>query len=183
MSTKTTTRFKRSDSNSADDGSSSSSLSSPNNHINPTKPISHDAIRVLIAEDNPINQKVLQRMLHRLGVRNIDIVDNGKLAVETHASKPDDYYHIIYMDMQMPVMDGLEACRHITKRKLANSSSSSSLSNTTDDNKKNVLPKIIFVTANVTDGHENEAQEAGGDGFISKPFSIDGIERSLGLKR
>jgi CheY-like chemotaxis protein len=67
----------------------------------------------LIAEDNKINQKVLKRTLLRLGIKEIDIVDNGKKAVETSKDK---IFDIVFMDMQMPVMDGLEATSVISQR-------------------------------------------------------------------
>ena len=62
-------------------------------------------LKVLITEDNRINQKVLHKALSRLGLQNVDIVDNGAKAVALTAEKPFD---LIFMDIQMPVMDGLE---------------------------------------------------------------------------
>jgi CheY-like chemotaxis protein len=67
-------------------------------------------VEVLIAEDNLINQKVLCRMLQRSGVERIDVVQNGQEAVDMCASK---HYDVIFMDMQMPIMCGDEACRII----------------------------------------------------------------------
>lgn len=113
-------------------------------------------IRILIAEDNVINQKVLHRTLNRIGVETIDIVDNGKKAVEASNDKT---YDICFMDMQMPVMDGLEACRIISKR--------------------SSRPKIIFLTAHALTQYQQQADDAGGDGFISKPFKIDVIKDLL----
>lgn len=127
-----------------------------------SQPIVYDKIKVLIAEDNSINQKVLIRMLNRLGVTDVDVVDNGQKAVDREAEKGD--YDIVYMDMQMPVMGGIDATKFIVERR-----------------GDNPLPKVVFVTANVSIGFESEAQDAGGDGFISKPFSIQGIENSLKL--
>jgi len=119
--------------------------------------ISYDTIRVLIAEDNVINQKVLQRMLQRFGLKNIDIVENGQKAVER---TDQNHYDIVFMDMQMPVMDGLEACRLIVERR-----------------KEKKTPKVIFVTANVSDSYESSAAAAGGDGFISKPFNLQKMQK------
>jgi CheY-like chemotaxis protein len=76
----------------------------------------YEKIKVLIAEDNLINQKVLNRMLTRLGLKLVDIVDNGRKAVDLCAEKQFD---IIFMDLQMPVMDGLEATRLIVNRSQA----------------------------------------------------------------
>jgi CheY-like chemotaxis protein len=66
--------------------------------------------------------------------------------------------------MQMPIMDGIEACKNIVKRRGSGA-----------------FPKVIFVTANVSGGYESEAAKAGGDGFISKPFNIKGIESSFDI--
>jgi signal transduction histidine kinase/ActR/RegA family two-component response regulator len=116
---------------------------------------SFDKIHILIAEDNTINQKVLNRTLNRIGLEEIDIVDNGQKAVEAAASK---VYDIIFMDLQMPVMDGLEATRIITRRRNENGQE---------------FPKIVFLTAHALQDYQAQAADAGGDGFISKPFKID----------
>jgi len=125
------------------------------------KRISFDQLRILIAEDNVINQKVLARMLCRLGVVDVDVALNGEIAVSKSAEKK---YDIIFMDMQMPVMDGCEATQQIVRRRGSNS-----------------LPKVIFVTANVSEAFEEEASAAGGDGFISKPFGLGMIEKALSI--
>ena len=125
-----------------------------------SQPIVYDKIKVLVAEDNTINQKVIMRMLNRLGVMDVDVVDNGQEAVDREAEKGD--YDIVYMDMQMPVMDGIDATKSIVERR--------------GDNPR---PKVVFVTANVSTVFESEAQDAGGDGFISKPFNIQEIENSF----
>lgn len=103
-------------------------VSESNNNVH--KPIAYDQIRCLIAEDNKINQKVLGRMLKRLGVTHVEMADNGEIAVAKAAANP---YDIIFMDMQMPVMDGLEATQKIVEHRGTNP-----------------LPKVIFVTVRVT---------------------------------
>lgn len=113
---------------------------------------SFSSIHVLIAEDNKVNQKVLNRMLLKVGFVDIDVVENGSQAVEACGSKK---YDIVLMDMQMPVMGGLEACRLIVEKR-GNA----------------ISPKVIFVTANATDDYEQHAKDSGGDGFISKPFNL-----------
>jgi signal transduction histidine kinase/CheY-like chemotaxis protein len=125
--------------------------------------IQYGDLRILVAEDNVINQKVLVRMLAKLGVQNVDVVDNGQKAVDQEAQKD---YDIVYMDMQMPVMDGTEACRRIVKRRRGADVST---------------PKVVFVTANVSGGFESETAQAGGNGFISKPFKVHEIENSFKL--
>mmetsp|Transcript_13864 Transcript_13864/g.33543 ORF Transcript_13864/g.33543 Transcript_13864/m.33543 type:complete len:997 (+) Transcript_13864:139-3129(+) len=109
-------------------------------------------IKVLVAEDNKINQKVLKRTLIRVGIEEIDIVENGKLAVE---ASDDKVYDIIFMDMQMPIMDGLEATSIISRRP--------------------IHPKIVFLTAHALSEYQEKAIEAGGDCFISKPFKLEAI--------
>jgi CheY-like chemotaxis protein len=113
---------------------------------------------VLIAEDNVINQKVLVRMLKRLGLTNIDVVDNGQQAVQVEASKAFD---VVFMDMSMPVMDGLEACERILSR------------DTSDTHPK---AKVFFVTAHAGVEFEGVCRKAGGAGFLPKPYNIRDIE-------
>jgi signal transduction histidine kinase/CheY-like chemotaxis protein len=114
-------------------------------------------LRVMIAEDNVINQKVLLRMLYRLGILNVEIVDNGKKAVDREAS---EYFHVILMDMQMPVMDGIEACKIITQRQGGHPQA-----------------LVIFITAHVSESFEEHCAEAGSSGFIQKPCNIRSIEK------
>jgi signal transduction histidine kinase/ActR/RegA family two-component response regulator len=120
---------------------------------------SYANIRVLVAEDNKINQKVMKRMLLRLGLEQIDIVENGLEAVDREIAQR---YDVILMDMDMPVMDGLEATRQIVARPRVEST--------------DVAPKIFFVTAHALDTFRVQAKEAGGHGFISKPFNLQKIE-------
>ena len=123
--------------------------------------MNHRDLKVLVAEDNLINQKVLVRMLARLGVKNVEVVSNGQEAVDREAQNE---YDIVYMDWQMPVMDGIDACRLIVERREARR-----------------RPKVIFVTANVSGHFEFDAKAAGGDGYITKPFNTDQIENSFNL--
>ena len=122
--------------------------------------VPYEKIRVLVAEDNKINQKVLQRMLVRLGVKDIDIVENGKLAVERESVNE---YDIVLMDQQMPVMGGIAACRHIVNR-------------TGGHAKK---PFIVFVTAHVSSDFEAQAYEAGCTDFLPKPCKLEHIAETF----
>lgn len=122
-------------------------------------------LRVLIAEDNVVNQKVLSRMLQSLNVQHVDIVNNGLEACEKEAC---EHYDLILMDQQMPVMNGLEACRRIlTGHRLAT---------TRSDRRR---PQIVFVTAHAMASVQTECFEAGGTGFVPKPFKLEDIEKCL----
>ena len=113
-------------------------------------------LRILIAEDNVINQQLMQHILGNLGYRP-DSVENGALAVAAAGQKT---YDLILMDVQMPEMDGLEATRHIR----------GSLSS---------QPVIIALTANAMQGDREECLEAGMDDYISKPVRLDELMRLL----
>ena len=118
---------------------------------------------VLIAEDTPVNQVLLKRLLSRHGVR-ITQANDGAQAVEACRRR---HFDLVLMDVQMPVMDGLEATRHI--RAL-------------DDIYWQRAP-IIAITANALEEDRQRCQEAGMDDFISKPFHarqlIDTLSRHL----
>ena len=114
-------------------------------------------MKVLYAEDNKINQKVLARMLKKLGVTKLDLVENGLKAVESSLS---NHYDLIFMDIQMPVMDGLEATKLIKER---------------DGDQS----RVVFCTAHAIDDFRQQAEATGGDGFVSKPYKLKEIETIL----
>jgi len=103
---------------------------------------------VLLAEDNPVNQKVASTMLRKRG-HSVEVVENGVEAVEAVKQTG---YDIVLMDIQMPTMDGLEAVRAIR-----------------DDPRFEELP-IIALTAHALEGDEERFLEAGMNGYLSKPF-------------
>ncbi|MBI3817702.1 MAG: response regulator [Planctomycetes bacterium] len=115
--------------------------------------------RILLAEDNHVNQKVASRSLERFGLR-AEIVKNGIEAVD--AAKR-TRFDIIFMDCQMPEMDGFEATREI--RKLDESSGAHTL--------------IIALTANALAEDRSRCIEAGMDDYLSKPFRLDNLELLL----
>jgi two-component system, sensor histidine kinase and response regulator len=110
-------------------------------------------MQILIAEDNVINQQVIQYILQKLGYTPT-IVQNGREAVDTAAS---GNYDIILMDLQMPEMDGLEATRMIRER-------------TTDRQ-----PVIIALTANAMEGDEEECLTAGMNDYLGKPVKLEEV--------
>jgi len=116
-------------------------------------------LRVLLAEDNPVNQKVAQRMLARLGCHP-DVVSDGQAAVEAAARVA---YDLIFMDVQMPRMDGLAATREIRAQGAA----------------RGPQPRIVALTANALIGDREMCLASGMDEFISKPVRLDELAAAL----
>jgi CheY-like chemotaxis protein len=108
-------------------------------------------MKILIAEDNVINQQVIQYILQKLGYAPVMVL-NGREAVDTAATGDFD---IILMDLQMPEMDGLEATRIIRRR-----------SNSRQ-------PVIIALTANAMEGDEEECLQAGMNDYLGKPVKLE----------
>ena len=115
------------------------------------------ALRVLIAEDNPVNQLVIKKVLSKLSITP-DLVNNGQEAVDLCKQKE---YDVVLMDVQMPVMDGLTATREIRLT-------------------KHRQPHIIALTANAMDGDRELCLEAGMDDYMSKPVDIGTLRNRLG---
>lgn len=115
--------------------------------------------KALVVDDHPINQRLMVSMLDKLGY-SADVAEDGSQAVEL-ASK--SYYEFIFMDLQMPVMDGLTATSRIR--------SGSSLSA-----QKAV---IIAMTANVMEGIQTRCKAAGMDGYVSKPLKLSSIKQII----
>jgi len=111
---------------------------------------------LLVAEDNQMNQHVIAHVLYKLGYEP-DLVKNGQEAVEA-ANKRD--YGVILMDMQMPVMDGLEATKIIRETVVKQ-------------------PVIIALTANAMEGHEQECLDAGMDDYLGKPIKLEELMDKL----
>jgi len=114
--------------------------------------------RVLLAEDNLVNQKVTARLLERMGMR-VDIAVNGKEAVEMAGAKN---YDVIFMDCQMPTMDGYEA----TGRIRANGGQAARI-------------PIIALTAQVMEDDRQRCLDAGMDDYITKPIVLQVLRRAL----
>ena len=115
--------------------------------------------RILLVEDQPLNQKISTMLLQRLGYGKVDIANNGQEAVEMVAQGG---YDIVFMDLQMPVMGGIDATRGIRgnfqlKRQ----------------------PAIIAMTGHALTGVKEECREVGMNAFLTKPVSLDDFRRVI----
>ncbi len=116
----------------------------------------HYPLRILVAEDNKTNQDVALKVLDKLGYK-ATLAQNGEEALEMVS---EDKFDLIFMDIQMPVKDGLEATRMI---RLC----------------LNTQPVIIAMTANAIQGDRQKCLNAGMDDYISKPFKIDELTKMI----
>jgi signal transduction histidine kinase/CheY-like chemotaxis protein len=115
-------------------------------------------LRVLIAEDNLVNQKVILQLLKRLG-HEAEVVNNGVEALERLHQTP---YNVVLMDVQMPEMDGIEATQTI-RQQIPQAQQ----------------PYIIALTANATQGDREACLAAGMDNYLSKPIRMDALSALL----
>ena len=115
-------------------------------------------LRILLAEDNLVNQKLALRLLSQMGYR-ADLAANGFEAVEAVERQT---YDLVLMDVQMPEMDGLEASRQITARRSAEQ-----------------RPRIVAMTANAMQGDREQCLAAGMDDYLSKPIRVDALVQAL----
>ncbi len=116
------------------------------------------SLRILLAEDNSVNQKVALLLLERLGYR-ADLAANGLEALAALRRQP---YDLVLMDVQMPEMDGLEAARRIRA-----------------EWPPDARPRIIAMTANALRGDREACLEAGMDDYLSKPILLDDLRQVL----
>jgi signal transduction histidine kinase/CheY-like chemotaxis protein len=119
-------------------------------------------LRILLAEDNAVNQMVARRILERAG-HAVTIAGNGRCAVEAFENAPFD---LILMDVQMPEMDGFEAVAAIRAREAQNS------------NERTRIP-IIAMTAHAMTGDRERCLEAGMDGYLAKPIQAAGLKAAI----
>jgi len=115
--------------------------------------------RVLLVEDNAVNQIVTVRLLERAG-HTVTVANNG---VEALAALEREAFDLVLMDLQMPVMDGFEASRAIRKKELGTG---------------NHLP-VIALTAHALKGDEDRCRQAGMDGHVSKPIRAEGLLEAI----
>ena len=115
-------------------------------------------LRILLAEDNVVNQKLAMRLLSQMGYR-ADLASNGVEAIESIQRQT---YDVVLMDVQMPEMDGLEAARAITARW-----------------QPSRRPRIVAMTANAMQGDREECLAAGMDDYLTKPIRVDALVQAL----
>jgi len=131
--------------------------------IPPTAPVALDAPRILVAEDNRVNQKVALQYLKNAGLAAA-VVGNGQEAIDALRRHP---YELVLMDVQMPVLDGLEATRRIRQAQAANEPGF------------NREIRIVAMTANAMAGDRELCLAAGMDDYTSKPLTPSGIKTVL----
>lgn len=119
--------------------------------------------RILMAEDNEINAIVAVEFLNEMGAE-VDVAENGQIAVDKFASHPENYYDFILMDVQMPVMDGRKAARTI--RALDRPDAGSIL--------------IFALSADAFTEDERLSIESGMNGHYTKPVDFEALQRSVG---
>ncbi|HEY0846383.1 MAG TPA: response regulator [Noviherbaspirillum sp.] len=114
-------------------------------------------LKILVAEDNTVNQKVVQQLLAHLGYR-ADVVANG---IEVLDALERQNYDVVLMDVQMPEMDGLEATRRLRARF------------------SDGVPRVIAMTANAMPGDREKCLAAGMDAYVSKPVELEDLRAVL----
>jgi CheY-like chemotaxis protein len=119
-------------------------------------------LRLLLAEDNVVNQKLALRLLQQMGYR-ADLASNGIEAIECVQRQP---YDVVLLDVQMPEMDGLEASRRITAKW-----------------KPHERPRIVAMTANAMQGDREECLAAGMDDYLTKPIRVERLVEALNMVR
>lgn len=117
----------------------------------------HHPLKILVAEDNPVNQRLAVLILRRLGYEP-EVVSNGREAVEAVDSKP---YDVVFLDLQMPEMDGLTAAREICNRHGAS------------------RPALVALTANALDADRETCLKAGMDAHLGKPIRVEQLAVEL----
>ncbi len=122
-------------------------------------------MRVLVCDDNAVNQKVASRMLAQLGYAPV-LAANGREALKAFDAQP---YELVFMDVQMPEMDGLEATRHLRERQHSSSESSQG----------QPAPVIIAMTASAMPGDRDRCLKAGMDDYLAKPVRPDDLRKVI----
>ncbi|KAJ3577052.1 hypothetical protein NPX13_g3516 [Xylaria arbuscula] len=138
--------------------------SSLNQYVDLTM-IPKDKLRICIAEDNQINQKIALQYVRRLGYTHVDAYENGLKAVEglRRRAREGQPYHVILMDVQMPVLDGYEATKLLRQD--------------TNEDVRSVL--VIAMTASAIQGDREKCLAAGMNDYLAKPVKADILRRKL----
>jgi hypothetical protein len=120
--------------------------------------VSTESMRVLLVEDNAVNQLVIKGQLGKLGCQ-IDVASDGQIAVQRMKLTPRPHYDIILLDLEMPVKDGIETSAELRSM--------------------GVKTPIIALTAHAVEEKRTMALKAGMDDFLMKPCSIDTLKQCL----
>ena len=131
-------------------------------HIEDFRKENYQDKRILLAEDNELSREIVQEMLGLTGMQ-VDYAENGQQAVMRVAEAPENYYQLIFMDVQMPVMDGYIATRMIRGLERQD---------------VKTIP-IIAMTALALDEDVQEARQAGMDDHVAKPLQLERIQEIL----
>lgn len=137
---------------------------SPNPYLDLTR-VPKEEIRICVAEDNPINQKIAIQYVQRLGYTSVSAYENGLKAVEGLRQKAREGipYHIVLMDVQMPVLDGYEATKLIRNDPI--------------DEVRKIL--VIAMTASAIQGDREKCLAAGMNDYLAKPVRAEVLKRKL----
>ena len=135
-------------------------LSSKEDTSEVRKNLKFENVHLLVAEDNMINQKLILNVLNRLGIE-VSFANNGQEALQ---HRMENEYDMIFMDIEMPVMGGMEATAKILSYERSN--------------RKRHTP-IVALTANALTGDRQKYIGAGMDGYLSKPLQLDDLMELL----
>ena len=122
---------------------------------NPLREVFLKPLRILVAEDNVVNQRLAERLLKKNN-HDVTIAQNGQTAIDKHES---EVFDLILMDVQMPIVDGFEATRIIRAMQ---------------DKSLQQVP-IIAMTANAMMGDRERCIDAGMNGYVSKPIQVNDL--------
>jgi len=126
--------------------------------------LDYSTIRILVAEDNPVNMRLATTFLRRLGVQVVDKAEDGNVAIQRMQERE---YDLCFMDIHMPHCDGIEAARRAQDPRVV---------------PPEHLPRIVAMTASVQEQDVRDSRRAGMQGYITKPASVadfDGVLRPL----
>lgn len=133
---------------------------------NNTKSIDKNSKHILLVDDNPINLEISKEMLLSLGYTFIDMANDGQEALDQFINSEPEYYDLILMDCEMPIMDGCQSSQQIRKY----------------EQQKQLKPIIIIaLSAHALEEKIDIALQSGMDDFLSKPVFLDGLDKTLML--